>query len=380
MHRRALPFTSSFVLCLSALAAKGPAHAQSQPEVVVVDVSAGKPWLDENRLRAAVASELEVEAVAPLDPRASRASGILHVSIDRAAHSLIIAYEGHTEPVVRRIDLPDSAAAAERAAVLLAGNLARDEASDLANELRKAKPRPPVTPAPTPPAGAPEDPRAIHDLNWLGVVLAREDRASRPRAMVADVLLGASLGTLAASALVTSVVSASSPSWDKYGTWYLFGASALTAMSSLLALPGDFAELNEYYARDRASAQPAAVVLEDVEQAWLRAGAAERRRRRVAGWIDVISGSVLVAGSAATLVIDSQQAHGIPATPFVVFGVVGAAALALGIHLVSSESPLEAALHAYESSAERVVTPTETILPILAPAPSGAVLGLTGRF
>jgi hypothetical protein len=373
---------SSLALCLLAVAAPHLARAQSpSKEVVVVDVPAGEPWLDANRLRAEVSSELGTETVAPTDPRASRASGTLRVSIDRGAHLLVVAYEAHTEPVVRRIDLPNTTPATERAAVLLAGNLARDEAGELASELRKSKVTPPATsPPPGPEAVAQEDPRAIHDLNWLGVVLARETRASRVRGMVADILLGASLGALAASTFSTSVVAASSSNWDKAGAWYVLGGSAITAMGSVLVLPGDFAEINEYYAHDRASAHSAAAVLDEVEQAWLRSARAERHRRRTIGWVEAIGGGLLVAGSATSLAIDSQQAHGIPASPFVVAGVVGAASVAMGIHLVSSESPLESALHAYESSADRVVTPTETVFPVLAPAPSGVMVGLSGSF
>jgi hypothetical protein len=378
-----LRFVGFLALSLLALLAPCIAKAQSAPKtIIVVDLPRGDPALDANRLRAAVASELDADAVASDDPRASRASGTLRVSIDRAAHALVVAYQGRTEPVVRKVDLPRSTQATERAAVVLAGNLARDEAGELASELRKAKTTATATTtaAPASEAAPPEDQKAIHDLNWLGVVLAHETRASRPREVAADLMLGASLGISVASGFCTAWAGASSSSWNNYGVWYLFGAATLTTMGSVLVRPGDFGELSEYYARDRASAHSAADVLDEVEQAWLRSARAERRRRRVVGWIETIGGGLLVAGSATTLVDDSQQAHGFPATPFVVLGVEGAAALGLGIDLVLSESPLESALHEYERGAERVVTPTETLLPVFVPVSGGGILGLSGRF
>jgi hypothetical protein len=377
-----LRFHWSFVFGLLSLLAPGVARAQSPPkEIIVVDVPQGEPALDANRLRAAVASELDVDAVLPQDPRAARAKGTLRVSVDRAGHALVISYQGHTEPLVRRVDLPSSTQATERTAVLLAGNLARDEAGELATELRKSKTTPQAAPPPAPEAAPVEDQKAIHDLNWLGVVLAHETRASLPREIAADTMLGATLGMVAASSYWTFGGAANS-GWYNAGYWHLYGAGTVLAMSSLLVLVrrGDFSELNEYYARERASAHSTAVVLEEVEQAWLRSARAERKRRRVIGWFETVGGGLLVAGSVTTLVINSQQAQGFPATPFAVFGVVGAAGLALGIHLVSSDGPLESALHAYERSAERVVTPTETLLPVFVPASGGGVLGLSGRF
>jgi hypothetical protein len=376
-----LRFHRWFALSLLALLVPDIALAQSSPkEIVVVDLPQGEPALDANRLRAAIASELDAEAVRADDPRASRAGGTLRVSIDRVAHALVVAYQGHTDPVVRKVDLPGTTQATERAAVLLAGNLARDEAGELATELRRSRTTPQAAPRPAPEAAPAEDQKAIHDLNWLGVVLARETRASLPREVTSDLMLGATLGMYVASSFSAGWVGAASSSWNNEGAWYLFGAATLTAMGSALVRPGNFSELDEYYARDRASAHSAAEVLDEVEQAWLRLAHAERRRRRVVGWVETGLGGLLVAGSTTTLAIDSQQTHGFPATPFVVLGVVGAAGLGFGIHLVLRESPLESALHAYERGAGRVVAPSEAILPVFAAAPGGGAVGVSGRF
>ena len=136
------------VLCVYALAvglgatcAIAPAARAEQPAaargVVVVDVDPVARGIDAARLRRAIGDELGTDAVAPGDARASAARGTIAVSVDRAAGALVVSYREKAAPIVRRIDLPPDKEATIRAAVMLAGNLARDEASELAEMLRK---------------------------------------------------------------------------------------------------------------------------------------------------------------------------------------------------------------------------------------------------
>src|SRR5260370_19236248 len=229
-----LRFVSFFALSLLAPLAPGVAEAQSPPKaIIVVDVPQGEPALDANRLRAAVASELDADAVTSDDPRALRASGTLRVSIDRAAHALMIAYQGHTQPIVRKVDLPGSAQATERAAVLLAGNLARDEAGELAAELRKSKATAQATPSASAAREAnPEDEKVIRDLDALGVSLAHEIRAGRSRESAAGLLGGLGVGLWGpGSVWLLSELAAGSRSL-KDGPCGLWGAGAPSVIGS----------------------------------------------------------------------------------------------------------------------------------------------------
>jgi hypothetical protein len=144
-------FFLPFAFAVATMLAPTSARAQKPPApmvavIVVVDVPSDDGGIDPARLRAAVGAELGAEAVAPTDPRATQASGTVRVSVDRATRTRVVEYRGDAEPITRRVELPEDADATERAAVLLAGNLARDEASELAAALRKPKEAAPTTP------------------------------------------------------------------------------------------------------------------------------------------------------------------------------------------------------------------------------------------
>jgi hypothetical protein len=165
-----LPARVSVVLSVvaTALCVVATAHGAGPP-LIVVAVEARARSLDEARLRHAIGVELGEEAVAPGDPRADKARGTL--TIDAFEGKLVVTYAEHDALLARRVDMPASKDAAVRTVVLLAGNLARDEARDLADELRRTHVTPegdapqetgPDAPA-TPPPG-----RASGDSHLLG--------------------------------------------------------------------------------------------------------------------------------------------------------------------------------------------------------------------
>ncbi len=120
--------TASVLASAEALAAGG---------LVVLEIAAGP--LDRDRVRAEIARELGAEVVAPEDPRAAAAAGTLGVVAK--AGSLTVSYRASARaPLVRTVPLPADARQAESVAVLLAGNLARDEAAELVAALRKPDP------------------------------------------------------------------------------------------------------------------------------------------------------------------------------------------------------------------------------------------------
>jgi hypothetical protein len=129
--RAVRPRIAAGALVLLGLGGGGVVEAADGAEpVVIVDVSPG--MLDAETLRAAIGDELGVAAVSPWDPRAPASRGIIRVRIDDG--KLDVEYEErHT--IGRRVAAPTSASAIVKTAALLAGNLARHEASDLASLL-----------------------------------------------------------------------------------------------------------------------------------------------------------------------------------------------------------------------------------------------------
>jgi hypothetical protein len=368
-----------------------PRGAAAQEGVVVVAVAAQDPSqspLDVAKLRTDIGADLGVEAVAPDDPRATQATGTLRISVDRATHSLTVAYESEPRRVERRVELPSDARVAERAAALLAGNLARDEAGDLASELRKGDRAKAVSPAaPSPEEGdalaSYEHERERYALDRLGVTLAGHVQRDRWREQLAYFVLGGSLAAIGAGATVILAQGASSSANEAVSVPFL-QTGFLGMLAGGLLLPGDFGELNDYYARERAASVPVAKARADVEQAWLRAAHNEHRRRRVVGWVQTVGGALLAGTSATILVIDRQQpSSSNDVTPlWAAFSVAGAATFGVGLYLLVSDGPLESAWREYEHGAPPAEKPTETasIGPVFAPASGGALVGIGGHF
>jgi hypothetical protein len=98
--------------------------------VVVVDVTGDR--LDPTHTRKLVEHELAITAVAPDDPRAAEATGHIEIASDANRKKLTVKYRKLDEPIERSIALPEDRARAETDAAFLAGNLARDEAGELA--------------------------------------------------------------------------------------------------------------------------------------------------------------------------------------------------------------------------------------------------------
>jgi hypothetical protein len=326
-----------------------------------------------------VGAELGAEAVAPGDPRAAQASGTVQVSVDRAAHTLSVAYRGQAEPITRTVDLPADAEATERAAVLLAGNLARDEAGELAAALRRARPA-------APPRVEDTVPDAVEraELDRLGATLGFDARWSAPRRTLADVTLGVGFGAVAASATVSIYGAATGARWSSDAAFYLLQGGNALVIGSYLLRPGDFGPLTEQFARERAEGLPPAVIVDDVERAWFRAVRTEQNNRRVIGWVTIVAGSVVAGLSGAALAVYAAQPS--PGGSFSIgswsgWTAVGAFDLTVGIDLVVTPGPLESALRTYQTAAgRRTATDTARLLPFVAPAHGGGVAGLGGRF
>jgi hypothetical protein len=129
------------VLVLASLVWAPRADAQAASplpsrRVVVLVVLPSAARLDASRVRADIDNELGADVVTLDDPRAPIATGTLTVGLDTSGGRVTVRYEARAEPIARQMDLPPMPDAAERAVVLLAGNLARDESAELALAVR----------------------------------------------------------------------------------------------------------------------------------------------------------------------------------------------------------------------------------------------------
>jgi hypothetical protein len=132
------------------------AAAQGRQEpvsVIVVEIPPTWPEEDARTLREAIGRELGKVAVVPSDPRAADRSGTIHVRLDPARGELVISYEERPRVISRTVPAPPNRDAMLKAATFLAGNLARNEANDLAWALGQRAP--PTTEGSTMPAANP---------------------------------------------------------------------------------------------------------------------------------------------------------------------------------------------------------------------------------
>jgi hypothetical protein len=373
-------FFLSFLLASAATLAPASVLAQKPPTaIVVVDAPPDEGGLDASRLRAEVGAELGAEAVAPTDPRAAQASGTVRVSVDRAAHALVVEYRGQAEPITRRVELPADAEATERAAVLLAGNLARDEASELAAALRKPKETPPVG---TESAVPEEVSRA--ELARLGAALEVGARSNRTRRTLADGALWTGLGAVAASGGIAVYGSSTNAGWTSDTSLALLQSSVALMAVSLVLRPASYDELGALYARERAQGLPASLIVDDVEHAWLRDVHREHSTRRLIGWLAIGSGALEWVLSDLLIAARTQEPTGGPSWGGVAaWSGIAATDITLGVYMVVTDGPLEHAFHDYETSVGRRIRSSESasLAPFVAPAPGGGgVAGLGGRF
>ena len=365
-------------LALPAATASSSARADSAltTATVVVDVAPDAVEMDAPRLRAAIGKELGATAVAPDDPLAASARGTITVAIDRASHALVVSYREDGTPITRSIDLPADPAATERAAVLLAGNLARNEAGDLVASLRKSKPS---AQAPAEPSSSMSvDDEELGKLDRLGAILDAHARDAHGRQGLQWAMLGAAVAAEGVGLGLTLGGHSDS------GLVLVEGGETLIVATSLFA-PGAFDGLARYYARSRSAGLPPDLTREDVEQTWLRVSRREHSNRKLFGWVETLLGGASVAVWGAFIVSDLESPTVATRSFLPVFGVMLASQVAvvgMGIALVATDGPVESALHEYEASVGYPIPPSalRELGPRFALTPGGAIAGVGGRF
>lgn len=346
-------------------------------KVFVVEVDAAT--LDAATLRAAIGKELHVEAIAPEDPRAKSAAGVLTVKATEA--DIVVDYQARGVPVTRTIARPADPARASDAVVILAGNVARDEAHELLKERSDAP--------------APKSTESKSDVEtrarMMRVVFTQEKDAYHRGNKVLDVAL---LGVGAAT-LIPSVVLRASPNptdganqlggfLGGVGVWSLaiglidlteIGKPARSSAEDLLGLLESQGRVGELSEAD----------LWEVEVAWRKTIEDGRSSRH--GWsifLGALGAAAVGVGVAIPAMADppGQSEH------YTMSGVVtgiGAVMVIAAPIIYFHESPLEKGYLTYERTFRRP-EPAPTALSIskpqigVAPLPGGAAASLSFTF
>lgn len=388
-----LRFSIGAATALAVASSPTTAAAQSPARpVLIVDIAEGQPELDADTVRKAIGEELGDDAVADEDPRAENAVGSLSVTIDRPKHALVVGYEGANGSIERRVELPKGRDAVGRAAVMLAGNLARNEADELAALLHHAKDPP-----------RPADPRADDrkELDRLGIVLEAASADAHGRAVASGTLQALAWVSFAAgiglgTASMVSFTHDQDAAAMVYGTTGSYvAASALFSASSVLRA-GNLDEVVALYEQERARESPSVVRLR-VEQAWKSVADEERTRRRSGALLGMIFGGlgVSLVGGIATAGLASEMQHfdlgswnraswqaaAVTVGSWVVFSTVTTTAIVT----FATPGPTERALHAYEHDAGHTVVSmgqdaSFRLRPLVLPVRGGAMTGFGGVF
>lgn len=396
MTPRGLAFFVVLALALATAPARGdPVSPESTIFVVTFDSAA--TGLDAGNLRSAIGKELGATAVPPGDPRARQARGTIAISVDRRAHALVVSYREDGDRITRAVDLPPSPDATARAAVLLAGNLARDEAGELAAELRRRAPAPEEHPVAAPTAATPpketveeetdpDEAAARRDLDRMHQTLSRYAGSHRTALFV----VGAAAIGLAEAAQGTAIYLAGQRNergTPTYGSLPLvlqgfWGPLLVTGIWTVVQ-PLTLKPVEDYYSRDLATGRPATLVREDVEARWRRAARTEESLRHVGGGVLAVGG----AGAAIVFTVLATQADQGSLNHAAVMGdaslaVAGVVEMGIGLLFFFNDGPVAAALHAYERASGREV-PTGSAPEVglrVIPATGGGALGIGGTF
>jgi hypothetical protein len=303
--------------------------------VVVVDVSGDR--LDPAHTRELVEKELSVTAVTDDDPRAAQAMGRVEVAGSAKDGTLTVKYRKLDEPVERTIKLAGDRDRAESDAALLAGNLARDEASELTSSEEKEQKK--SAPAPSQPLVKWND--SARDLAQMKSFLAQsveEERSSRTRSAVMHfVAAGAFLApAVYFFAADSSGSAASSYRWQGLsfsasliggGVGQLFGSSSLLE------------PLEKKIKEHEAKGDDPDTTIADVEHDWAQRAKAAGSARRSTGWLCTVLGSIGVLGGSAIAFAEGADGR------YPVVGVsllaVGTLAALYGVGELASESSVE---------------------------------------
>jgi hypothetical protein len=346
-------------------------------QVVVVDVDPAASAIDAARLRAAIGSDLDSDAVAPDDARAAQARGTLHVALGGDNRALVVSYVARPEAITRTVEVPADPSAIERAAVILAGNLARNEGSQLAAELRAQHASAGVPAAPPPSAQpGPGATSGLYGDGWdeqrEGARLQRTldylaERDKNSRVAFAWTALGVGAAELGAGVYL------STQHPNDSGSWWL-----LALMGGGLVIGGGLTFLEDSPFERLAAYDREGGGMQRTEETWARWAHGQQTSRRVAGIIALAGGALSAGYSVWQYASTPSSASHAPADFIAVMSTVD---ILLGAYVLATDSPLEAALHEYERTSGKVLFQDGALGHLrLGLVPGGATAGYGARF
>jgi hypothetical protein len=378
--RRAFTHAAGTILVLGFLLPL-PARAADAPRpVVVVELDDSATAVDAAKLRTAIGKDLESDAVAPDDPRARQARGTIRVALDRDAHKLAVSYLARQVPLTRTVDLPQDPGAIERAAVILAGNLARDEASELAASLRAQRPAAGAA-AEAPKAAEPLPPS--HAEGWDQATPEPADRLEADRLQrTLDYLAEREHRTRLALAWTALAVGAAGIGAEAYlfsqPTGNRWPLPVTGSISVGFFLGGFFTFFEQTPFETLAAYKREGGPVGVTEETWARWASSEHRRRLVGG----VVGLVASGAGVALAVWDYAGGFSSDHTTGDFIAALSAVEILISAYVLTTDGPVESALHTYERSTGKVLSLDAASLGHLrlGVVPGGATAGFAARF
>jgi hypothetical protein len=286
--------------------------------IVVVDVDGGR--LDPSHTRELVSKELSVTAVAPDDPRAPQATGRIDVVTD--AGKLTVRYRKVDGPVERTIALANDVGRAESDVAYLAGNLARDEASELVPAENKQKKN---AAASQPIVAWQSDDRDLAQMRAFLTQSANEERSARHRGAV--IRLAAGLAFLAPSTYFWFDSDASNEAKVFRLSGTLMGASLLmSAIGSAFVESGDLEGVSYLVEKHEKQKSDPGLAITEAEKEWAKRATSARTTRIGTGWFCVVLGGAAAALGSALMIADGPRGDA-GSSGFALIGVGTLAAL-----------------------------------------------------
>ena len=283
--------------------------------------------------------------MSPDDPLAKDAMGTISVSVGGNPRRLLVSFAGRPTPIERSVNLPATPAEVVTAAVVLAGNLARDEASELAAEIRakRATPPPPPPSSATPPATSTAPPvteryEATGRLDATLKYTADETRRARLGLGWTSLGVGVGLG-VATGALAPHADNAPVFTLGSLGGGFAF-IGLLTLTSS------DTPERLWDYRRQGHS-------IEDTESEWARLATLEHKHRRLGGIGLIGSGAIALGTGVVFAAVNGSNASA--SSYEVPLIAVGGIVTLFGAYILATDGPLESSLKAYEKASGKTL-------------------------